>query len=77
MKPTGDAGPDPIKPEDTSNIVLPKTQPWKSMKSLEEDTNPDLRKLNNYASAEPTGGSTGASVSKPMDRKTEYEGLNE
>lgn len=78
MKTTGkDTDPDFIKSRNSSDNPSPKIQPWKTMKSMEEDTNPDFSKLKNLPSTEPTSSSQGASVSKPMDRKTEYEGLNE
>jgi len=52
-----------------------KIQPWKSLSSssLAEDENPDFSTRNLRAN-EPTC-SMGASVSKPIDRKTEYQGL--
>lgn len=49
----------------------PKIQPWKAMKTMEEDLDPDFGKLKNFQSTEPTCGS-GSSVSKPMDRRTGY-----
>jgi len=49
-----------------------KIQPWKALSSssLVEDENPDFSKRNLRAN-EPTC-TMGASVSKPMDRKTEH-----
>jgi len=49
-----------------------KIQPWKALSSsaLAEDENPDFSKRN-FRANEPTC-SMGASVSKPMDRKTEH-----
>lgn len=43
------------------------------MKTMEENPNPDLTKLKKIQAAEPSmGSSRGSSVSKPMDRRTEY-----
>jgi hypothetical protein len=49
-----------------------KIQPWKALSSssLAEDKNPDFSKRNLRANE--TTCSMGASVSKPMDRKTEH-----
>ena len=46
------------------------------MRSMEEDPNPDFNKLKNFLSTEPTC-TSGASVSKPMDRNTEYGRVKE
>ncbi|OAA70227.1 hypothetical protein ISF_02201 [Cordyceps fumosorosea ARSEF 2679] len=53
---------DPIK-------ITNKIKPWKSMRTLEEDPNPDISGLNALERSQPCGGS-GSSVSKPMDRRT-------
>ena len=78
VKLTGkDTDHDSSKSKNSSDDPSPKIQPWKAMNSLEEDTDPDLSKMKYFPSTEPTSSTMGASVSKPMDRKTEYEGLNE
>ena len=48
----------------------PKTQPWKAMKSTEEEPNPDFLKMKFDKKA--MTGSFGASVTRPMDRDTKY-----
>ena len=63
------------EPKNVPQDPSPKIQPWKAMKSLEENTNPDFSKMKEL-STKPTSSTMGASVSKPMDRRTEYEGLN-
>jgi len=53
------------------NDFTAKIQPWKSMKTMEEDPNPDFSKMKAFQSSEPTCGS-GSSVSRPMDRRAGY-----
>ncbi|KAI1278575.1 hypothetical protein F5Y07DRAFT_360389 [Xylaria sp. FL0933] len=52
-----------------------KIQPWKAMKTLEEDVNPDLAAGLRLFQTGTGGGSLGAAVSKPMDRATANRGL--
>ncbi len=53
--------------------LAPKIQPWKALKTLDENRDPDFSKLQKFVSTEPTMGSSGASVSRPMDRKAVHE----
>lgn len=50
-----------------------KIQPWKALKSMDENTEPDFSKLQKFCTTEPTMGSVGASVSRPMDREAVHE----
>lgn len=52
-----------------SHKSTPKIQPWKNMKSMDENTDPDFGKLSNFMHTEPTCGSSGASVRKPIQQK--------
>lgn len=58
-----------------ANDSAPKIQPWKALKSLEEDLNPDPVKLRDFQDPQLSSGCGGASVSKPMDRKTMHENV--
>jgi len=57
-----------------------KIQPWKTMKTMEEDLNPDFDKLQGFqllkpdpeTNPKPPHPGSGASVSRPMDRKTGF-----
>ncbi|KAF2120076.1 hypothetical protein BDV96DRAFT_566636, partial [Lophiotrema nucula] len=49
-----------------------KIQPWKAMKTMEEAVNPDFDNLQLFKSQTTICGSSGASVSKPMDRRVGY-----
>ncbi len=42
------------------------------MKTMDEELEPDFTKLVKFKTSEPTCGSIGFSVSKPMDRRTGY-----
>jgi hypothetical protein len=53
--------------------TAPKIQPWKALSSLAEDKNPNLGTRNLNLRANEPACSMGASVSKPMDRKVEYQ----
>ena len=54
----------------------PGIQPWKAMKTMEENPNPNFDEMKNFRATEPTCGS-GSSVSKPMDRRTGYGSLED
>ncbi|RHZ68075.1 hypothetical protein CDV55_107845 [Aspergillus turcosus] len=49
---------------------IPKIQPWKAMKSMEENTNPNFSK---FVATNEVAACDGSSVSKPMNRKTAHE----
>ncbi|CAK7229740.1 hypothetical protein SCUCBS95973_007330 [Sporothrix curviconia] len=51
----------------------PKVQPWKAMKTLEQETNPVMANLHNFTTVEPTMGNAGSTVSRPIDRQTAHE----
>jgi hypothetical protein len=50
-----------------------KTQPWKAMKSLDENPKPDFDNMPKFFKSGTTDPKTGASVSKPLDRNTKHE----
>ncbi|EFX00661.1 hypothetical protein CMQ_7663 [Grosmannia clavigera kw1407] len=56
-----------------TDAQVPKIQPWKALKTLSEDSNPDLNKLQKFRSGDDTSGNSGSSVSRPIYRKTAHE----
>ncbi len=57
-----------------NNTTL-KIQPWKAMKTMEVEQEPDFTKLQQFLGTEPTCGTNGASVHDPMRQRTGYGNL--
>lgn len=51
----------------------PKIQPWKAMKTFEEEPNPEFGKLQKFITVQPLMGNGGSTVSRPIYRKTAHE----